>query len=38
MESTTRVQIIDEAICVSLRANALGKCMDLSVLLLVTGK
>ena len=28
MESTTRVQHLDEAICISLHANALGKIMN----------
>ena len=33
MELATRVQILNEAVCVSLHANALGKGMNLSVLL-----
>ena len=32
MESVTRVQTLDEAVCISLCANALRKGMNLSVL------
>ena len=32
MESATRVQNLDEAVCISLHTNILGKCMNPSVL------
>ena len=32
MESETRVQILDETACVSFFSNALGKCMNSSLL------
>ena len=32
MDSVTRVQILDETVCISLHTNALGKSMNLSVL------
>ena len=31
MESVTQLQILDETVCISFRANALGKGMDSSV-------
>ena len=33
MEWAIRVQILDKAVCVSIRANAFGKCMNPSALL-----
>ena len=38
MESMTRVQILDEAVCISLQANALGKGINPSVFLQAIGK
>ena len=38
MELVAQVQILDEAICVSLLANALGKDINPSVLLLAIAK
>ena len=32
MDSVTRVQITEEAVCISFRANALGKDMKFEVL------
>ena len=36
MEMATRVQILDNAVCILIYANALGKGINLSVLLLAT--
>ena len=37
MESATRVQILDEVVCLSFRANAFKKGMNLSGLALAMG-
>ena len=38
MDTATRVQILDEAVCISHSDNALGKGMHPTILLLAMGK